>query len=160
MESRYRCGLQVRRLGHPKFHAQVQVISLAGRRIAIQPSHRQFAYIAFKSEGNVFIVGHKVFMFGAISAVHAWERIGGNVLHKRACFRHVHVFCYTGELVKAIGRRYLHLPLLRQETYCSNSLCNLCTRVVIRYVDDYFAAEHEGYADKAMNIFARCEHLV
>ena len=43
----------------------------------------------------------------------------------------------VGELIKAIARRLLHQP-------------------VMRFVDDYFAAEHEECAKHSMLIFARC----
>ena len=44
--------------------------------------------------------------------------------------------CVTGELITAIARRVLFLP-------------------VLRFVDDYFAAEREEVAEHAMKIFAR-----
>ena len=44
--------------------------------------------------------------------------------------------CCTGELLKAIARRVLHLPLLR-------------------FVDDYFAVEATASAEHAMQVFAR-----
>jgi hypothetical protein len=47
----------------------------------------------------------------------------------------VTVVC-IGELIKAIARRLLFLP-------------------VLRFVDDYFAAEQEASAKHAMQIFAR-----
>ena len=42
----------------------------------------------------------------------------------------------AGELITAIARRVLYLP-------------------VLRFVDDYFAAEREEVAEHAMKIFAR-----
>ena len=42
----------------------------------------------------------------------------------------------AGELLKAIARRLFHLP-------------------VCRFVDDFFAAEHEEVADHGMKIFAK-----
>jgi hypothetical protein len=44
--------------------------------------------------------------------------------------------CVAGELITAIARRVLFLP-------------------VLRFVDDYFAAEREDVAEHAMKIFAR-----
>lgn len=43
---------------------------------------------------------------------------------------------FVGELLKVIGRKLLHLP-------------------VMRFVDDYFAVERKGCEEHAMNIFAR-----
>ena len=50
-------------------------------------------------------------------------------------------FACIGELMKAIARRLLFLP-------------------VLRFVDDYFAAEQEACAKHAMLIFARCGMLI
>ena len=44
--------------------------------------------------------------------------------------------CVSGELITAIARRVMFLP-------------------VLRFVDDYFAAEREDVAKHAMQIFAR-----
>jgi hypothetical protein len=68
-------------------------IDAAFRRIPIKPEHRWLAWIVFAGADGVYAAGHLAMPFGAIAAVHAWERVG-------AFFRH-------------IARRILKLPALR-----------------------------------------------
>jgi len=91
-------------------------IDAAFRRIPLAPHHRNFAYVVFLFQNRPVIAGHMAAMFGGVSSVFHWERVG--------------------ELVKSIARRLLHLP-------------------VLRFVDDYFAPEHEESAAHAMGIFVR-----
>ena len=78
-------------------------IKSAFRRIPILPEHRQFAVIAFKIDGKVLTAKHLALCFGAIASVTHWERIG--------------------DLLKAIARRILHIPVLRHVTLSSPSCC-------------------------------------
>ena len=69
-------------------------IDSAFRRIPVLPAHRQFACVAFRHRDNVVTAQHLGMPFGSVASVHHWERIG--------------------ELITAIARRVLHLPVLRQ----------------------------------------------
>ena len=68
-------------------------IDAAFRRVPIQPAHRWASYIAFKRRSKVWISQHLSMPFGAIAAVHAWDRLGS--------------------LLRHLGRVLLHLPLFR-----------------------------------------------
>ena len=91
-------------------------IDSAFRRIPVLPEHRQYAHVAFRHDGNVITAQHLGLPFGAVASVHHWER--------------------CGELIKAIARRILHLP-------------------VLRFVDDFFTADRRESTAHAMHIFAR-----
>ena len=69
-------------------------IDSAFRRIPLLKEHRQYANIAFLHKGNVVTAEHWATPFGGVSSVHHWER--------------------AGNLIKAIARRLLHLPVLRR----------------------------------------------
>ena len=69
-------------------------VDSAFRRIPIAPEHRWAAGVAFKVNGQVHKSEHWAMPFGAVSSVFAWERIGGLLCH--------------------LGRKLLHIPLLRQ----------------------------------------------
>ena len=49
------------------------------RRIPLLPEHRQYAHIAFRRHGQVYVAKHLSCMFGAVSSVHHWERVGAQV---------------------------------------------------------------------------------
>ena len=68
-------------------------IDSAFRRIPLLPAHRQHAHVVFMHNGNVIVAKHLSCMFGAVSSVYHWERVG--------------------ELLKAIARRIFHIPLCR-----------------------------------------------
>ena len=82
----------------------------------VHPEHRQYAHIALKHNGNVMTARHLGLPFGSVASVHHWER--------------------TGELIKAIARRLLHLP-------------------VLRFVDDFFTADRSACAGHAKQMFAK-----
>lgn len=64
----------------------------AYRRIPIRPDHRWAAAVCWAGEGTVHFAQHLAMPFGAVSSVHAWDRVA--------------------KLLMAIGRRLLKLPLL------------------------------------------------
>ena len=68
-------------------------IDAAYRRIPIRPSHRWAAFVAFGTDEAIIIAQHFCMMFGAVAAVHAWDRLGS--------------------LLTVITRRVLHIPVLR-----------------------------------------------
>lgn len=68
-------------------------IDSAFRRVPVHPEHRQYAHVVFKHNGQTVTAQHLGMPFGAVASVHHWERVG--------------------ELIKAIARRLLHLPVLR-----------------------------------------------
>ena len=47
-----------------------------GRRIPLLPAHREHAHGVFKHNGNVIVAKHLSLMFGAVSSVYHWERVG------------------------------------------------------------------------------------
>ena len=51
-------------------------IDSAFRRIPIRQKDREFAHVVFLHNGNVIIAKHLAMMFGGISSVHHWERVG------------------------------------------------------------------------------------
>ena len=51
-------------------------IDSAFRRIPILPSHRWAACVAFLCDGVVYSSMHYGMPFGAVSSVHAWDRVG------------------------------------------------------------------------------------
>ena len=83
-------------------------IDSAFRRVPVHPEHRQYGYIVFRHKGKAVVAKHLGLPFGAVASVHHWER--------------------TGELIKAIARRLLHLPVLRQ--VCAMRVC-ACLRSVV-----------------------------
>lgn len=91
-------------------------IDSAFRRIPILPEHRKLAFIAFRHDTDEIVAKHLCMPFGSVASVHHWERVG--------------------DLIKAVARRVLHLP-------------------VIRFVDDFFTADFQGCAGHAKNIFSR-----
>ena len=113
-------------------------IDSAFRRIPIKPEHRSFAWICFKFNEQVVAARHLALMFGSVASVHHWERIGTprNVREYGTSVRLLYICYVAGNLITAIARRVLFLP-------------------VLRFVDDYFAAEREEVAEHAMRIFAR-----
>ena len=68
-------------------------IDSAFRRVPVHPQHRQYAHVVFKHNGETITARHLGLPFGAVASVHHWERVG--------------------ELIKAVARRLLHLPVLR-----------------------------------------------
>ena len=50
--------------------------AVACRRIPLLPEHRQYAWIAFRHDGQIRLAKHLTCMFGAASSVHNWERVG------------------------------------------------------------------------------------
>lgn len=77
----------------PDLKAWKADIDSAFRRIPLLPAHRQHAHVVFIHNGNVIVAKHLSCMFGAVSSVYHWERVG--------------------ELLKAIARRLFHLPVCR-----------------------------------------------
>jgi hypothetical protein len=73
-------------------YAQADIDS-AFRRVPVHPQHRQYAHVVFKHNGETITARHLGLPFGAVASVHHWERVG--------------------ELIKAVARRLLHLPVLR-----------------------------------------------
>ena len=69
-------------------------IDSAFRRVPLLKEHRQYANVAFRYKGNVVTAEHWATPFGGVASVHHWER--------------------EGDLMKAIARRLLHLPVLRR----------------------------------------------
>lgn len=68
-------------------------IDSAYRRVPVAPSHRQFAWVAWREGGRTYLGQHLALPFGASASVYHWDRIG--------------------ELIAAIARRLLKLPVLR-----------------------------------------------
>ena len=68
-------------------------IDSAFRRIPVMPCHRWAAGIAVLVEGSWYTSCHYAMPFGAVGSVFAWERVGALLCH--------------------LGRRLLHIPLLR-----------------------------------------------
>ena len=56
-------------------------INSAYRRIPIRPADRWAAAITFIHDGNVAVARHVAMPFGAISSVHAWDRIAKFLQH-------------------------------------------------------------------------------
>ena len=56
-------------------------IDAAYRRVPLQPSHVWASAVAVLHEGLVWVSMHNCCPFGAVAAVHAWERIGALVNH-------------------------------------------------------------------------------
>ena len=113
-------------------------IDSAFRRIPIKPEHRPYSNIVFKCNHHTIIARHLSLMFGSVASVHHWERVGNTLYYfnkqsAKIGARNKHV---QGDLIKAIARDMLKLP-------------------VLRFVDDYFAAESSETADHAMWVFAR-----
>ena len=67
-------------------------IDAAFRRIPIQVDHRQYARVVLQVGDEVFTSQHITMMFGSVSSVSAWHRVG--------------------RLLRALGRRLLKLPVL------------------------------------------------
>lgn len=67
-------------------------IKAACRRIPIRPDHRWAAAVCWAEAGGIKVAQHLAMPFGAISSVHAWDRVA--------------------KLLLAIGRKLLKLPLL------------------------------------------------
>ena len=57
-------------------------INAAYKRIPLLPAHRQFAQVVYATAKGIMTAMHYSMPFGAISAVHAWNRIG---LQRVAC---------------------------------------------------------------------------
>ena len=91
-------------------------IDSAYRRIPCHPDHRHLLWIMFLFKGEAWASRHVALPFGCTASVHAWNRIGGLLFH--------------------VGRKLLHIPLLR-------------------YVDDLFSADRSQCAEHAMMCFAR-----
>ena len=91
-------------------------IDSAYRRVPLAVSERTLAYVVYLFEGVPHVSGHLACPFGSIASVHNWDRIGS--------------------LLRAIGRRILHIILLR-------------------YVDDFFGPDRAMSAKNAMSVFAR-----
>ena len=51
-------------------------IDAAFRRVPIMPEHRRFAWVGFLLWGRAHAFQHLSMPFGAIAAVHSWDRIG------------------------------------------------------------------------------------
>ena len=56
-------------------------IDAAYRRIPIRPEHRWTAWVVFRHQGTTFASNHKSMMFGAVAAVHAWDRVGSLLVY-------------------------------------------------------------------------------
>ena len=65
------------------------------------PEHRWAAGVAFSHESIMYVSQHYGMPFGAVASVFAWERIG--------------------ELLAHLGRKLLHIPLLRCESLCMHA---------------------------------------
>lgn len=91
-------------------------IDSAYRRIPVAPEHRSFAWIAFLHKHRSAFAQHLCLPFGSVASVHHWDRIGA--------------------LLRAIARRFLHLP-------------------VSRFVDDFFAMARAAEVEHSMQMFAR-----
>jgi len=113
-------------------------IDSAYSRVPLDPTHREYAYVVFSAEGSLQIFRHNSCPFGAIGAVHGWDRPGAHPSQGTFTFA---LFCQTdymsGNLLCAILRRVLKLPLLR-------------------YVDDLHGVERAGSVKHAEEIMARC----
>ena len=58
---------------------KLHVRGLLPRRIPLLPERRQYAHIAFRRHGQAYVAKHLSCMFGAVSSVHHWERVGTKV---------------------------------------------------------------------------------
>ena len=68
-------------------------IDAAFRRIPIAPEHYFAAFVMFMALGRVYVAKHHAMPFGALSSVHAWDRVGSFLL--------------------SAARRILKIPMLR-----------------------------------------------
>jgi hypothetical protein len=68
-------------------------VDSAFRRVPIAPAHRRLAWVVYILKGKVRAARHNAMPFGAIGAVHGWERVGA--------------------LLKHLARRVLMLPVMR-----------------------------------------------
>ena len=84
--------------------------------VACLLGHRRFAAIAYKLDGQIHVAMHNALPFGSAASVAAWHRVGA--------------------LLRAIGRKLLHLVLLQ-------------------YVDDFYGPDHYEAVEHAMQAFAR-----
>ena len=91
-------------------------VDAAFRRVPLCEAHKWAAGVAYLYKGEPWVATHLGMPFGATSSVVAWHRIG--------------------ELITALARKLLHLP-------------------VFRYVDDWFGADKPGCAEHAMGCMAR-----
>ena len=73
VESRHRFCFQV--CTRPLLQ-QLMLMRAVCRRIPLLPEHRQYAWIAFRHDGQIRLAKHLTCMFGAVSSVHNWERVG------------------------------------------------------------------------------------
>ena len=60
-------------------------IDSAYRRIPLKPEHRWAAWSAFVVAGVTMVSGHLTMPFGAVAAVHAWNRVGALLAHIARC---------------------------------------------------------------------------
>ena len=51
-------------------------VDAAFRRVPLDPYHREYAWVAFKRDGEIYVAQHLGMPFGAMASVHNWERIG------------------------------------------------------------------------------------
>ena len=73
-------------------------IDAAFRRIPIAPEHRWACWIAFVVRGQVFVSQHASCPFGAIGAVHAWERVGAAIAYLARKFLKIAVLRYVDDM--------------------------------------------------------------
>ena len=72
-------------------------IDSAYRRIPIMAHHLWACWIAFMCGGDVWVAQHMAMPFGALAAVHAWERIGALLCHIACRLLRMAVFRYVDD---------------------------------------------------------------
>ena len=105
----------------PKLRLWKADVDSAYRRVPVEESSQNDAWIVFMRNNQPVAARHFALPFGSIASVHNWDRIG--------------------ELLKAIVRQVLHVP-------------------VLRFVDDFFGIAAEEDADHMMRVFTRHAHGV
>ena len=90
-------------------------IASAYRRIPVAPAHRQFGYVVFSVGGQIMVSQHLGLPFGAVASVHHWNRVGAALMFylQVLCSICVAVFSVSGDMIKTVARRLLHLAVCR-----------------------------------------------
>ena len=119
-------------------------IDSAYRRIPICKEHWWAAAVVFFWMGQPWVASHRAMPFGALAAVHAWERIGALItkiavkLLKLVCFRYVDDFfgCERPELVEhSLSCLVRLIRLLLGPTSVADSKVECGSRLIILGVD-------------------------
>ena len=77
-------------------------IDSAFRRIPIMPKHRNLAWVAYRNtQGKTQVAGHLAMPFGAVSSVHAWERIGAAIRYLARVLLRLPVFRFVDDFYSA-----------------------------------------------------------